>query len=68
MKKIIIILHCILITQYSFAADQKLFSGGEPAINEAPAGFWGVFSKTPNPGTLPARGSALANKLQINPA
>lgn len=68
MKKIIIILHCIFITHSSFAADKKLFTASEPSINEAPSGFWGVFSKTPDPGTLPAGGSALADKLQINPA
>lgn len=68
MKKIIIILYCIFITQYSFAADQKILSGSKPTVNEAPAGFWGLFSKTPDPGTLPAGGSALADTLHINPA
>ena len=68
MKKIIIVLHCLIISHYSLAADKKLFSASEPVVNESPSGFWGVFSKTPDPGTQPAGGSALADKLQINPA
>ncbi|MGC6389830.1 TolC family protein [Ewingella sp. S1.OA.A_B6] len=68
MKKLFITLCCVISIPYACAAEKNTLTSPQTSINEAPGGFWGVFSKTPEPGSLPAGGSALADKLRMKPA
>ncbi|KAB8311503.1 transporter [Erwinia endophytica] len=68
MKKIFITLCCVISVSYACAAEKKPFSTAQSNADEAPAGFWGAFSKTPEPDQRPAGGTDLAKKLNVSPA
>lgn len=68
MKKIFIALCCIISLPYAGAAEKKFFSAPQSGTHEAPGGFWGAISKTPEPGNRPTGGTVLADKMQIKPA
>ncbi len=68
MKKLFITICCVISMPFACAAEKSLNSSAQRGANEAPAGFWGVFSSIPEPGNRPAGGTALSEQFQIAPA
>ena len=68
MRKLFITLYCVISMPCAFSAEKGRNPFTQAEIKEAPAGFWGAFSDTPDPATTPAGSAVLADKLQIKPA
>jgi len=68
MKKLFVLVSFALFLPYVEAAERKNTSTDVQTIQQAPAGFWGVFSQVPEPGERPTGGKEMAKQMNIAPA